>query len=109
MPHFHVSSSRNRASIAAHGLDWGRMGAAPGIAGSRAPEQEGCFLGDAWERDFFVRINTTGGPVDVWQVDGVADDELVESPEGFRYLPRRIPASQVRLMRQDVPAEEPSA
>lgn len=77
MPHFHVSSSHNRASIGAHGLDWDRMGAAPGIAGSPVPEQEGCFL--------------------------------VESPEGFRYVPRRIPASQVRLVREDVPAQEPWA
>ena len=33
---FHVSSALNRESILAHGLDWTRMGAAPGIAGSPA-------------------------------------------------------------------------
>lgn len=105
MPHFHVSSVLNRASIAEHGLDWSRMGAAPGIAGSRAPEQEGCFLGNEWEADFFIRINNTGGPVDLWQVDGVADDDLVESPEGFSYLPRRIPSGRLTLLRTDIPAE----
>ena len=41
---FHVTSSLNRESIQAHGLDWRRMGAARGIAGSSAPEQAGCFL-----------------------------------------------------------------
>jgi hypothetical protein len=41
---FHVSSAANRKSILAHGLDWTRMGAARGIAGSTTPEQEGVFL-----------------------------------------------------------------
>jgi hypothetical protein len=40
---FHVSSALNRASTMAHGLDWNRMGAAPGIAGSQSPEVEGVF------------------------------------------------------------------
>ena len=40
---YHVTSVLNRESIAQHGLDWRRMGAARGIAGSRAPvdSQEG--------------------------------------------------------------------
>jgi len=38
---FHVSSVANRDSILAYGLDWTRMGAAPGIAGSLAPEADG--------------------------------------------------------------------
>jgi hypothetical protein len=33
-PLYHVTSVRNRGSIRAHGLDWTRMGEAPGIAGS---------------------------------------------------------------------------
>lgn len=41
---FHVTSVRNRTSIATNGLDWTRMDGAPGIAGSPVPEQEGCFL-----------------------------------------------------------------
>ncbi|AIY18269.2 hypothetical protein KR76_18530 [Pimelobacter simplex] len=71
------------------------------------PEQEGCFLGTDRDAEFFIRINNTGGPVDLWQVDGVTDGDLVESPEGFRYLPRRIPASQVRLVRQDITGDAP--
>lgn len=106
MRYFHVTSSLNRASITAHGLDWDRMGAAPGIAGSPVPEQEGCFLGTDWDAEFFIRINNTDGPVDVWEVVEISDDELVTSPEGFSYLPRRIPASQLRLVRREVPAPE---
>ena len=75
---YHVTSVLNRTSILTHGLDWTRMGAAPGIAGSRRAEQEGCFLahGDM-EADWFVRMNNTGGPVDVWQVNNVTEADLV--------------------------------
>jgi hypothetical protein len=53
---FHVSPVANRASITAHGLDWTRMGAARGIAGSRAPEVDGVFLcASDFDVDFFVR------------------------------------------------------
>jgi hypothetical protein len=85
---FHVTSSLNRESIQAHGLDWRRMGAARGIAGSSAPEQAGCFLClNEFEMEWFVKtINTTGGPVDVWAVDGVDEKDLVESPEGALLL-----------------------
>jgi hypothetical protein len=103
---YHVTSSRNRASIRAHGLDWRRMGAAPGIAGSREPEQEGCFLApDAFTADFFVRMNAPGGPVDVWEVTGVDEAELLESPEGFAYLPAVIPPDRLRLVRTYHPPE----
>ncbi|WIM93231.1 hypothetical protein ACTOB_005203 [Actinoplanes oblitus] len=101
---FHVSSVLNRDSIRRHGLDWTRMGAARNIAGSRAPEVEGCFLCDEATTTFFIRINNTGGPVDVWAVDGVGEEQLVTSPEGFEYYPGRIPAQQVTLHRPDVPA-----
>ncbi len=106
VPAFHVTSVLNRGSIEVHGLDWRRMGAAPGIAGSSRPEQEGCFLTlSEFDCDFFVRMNNTGGPVDVWGVDGVDEAELVESPEGFLYLPEVIPPGRLRLVRRDVPPE----
>ncbi|TFV45105.1 hypothetical protein E4P43_18055 [Blastococcus sp. TF02A-35] len=103
---WHVTSTRNRASIQAHGLDWRRMGAAPGIAGSSVPEQEGCFLAlSEFDSDFFVRMNNTDGPVDVWAVDGVDEGQLLESSEGFRYLPAVIPPERLRLVRKDLPPE----
>ena len=101
---FHVTSAANRASILANGLDWRLMRDARGIAGSRVPEQQGCFLciGE-FDADLFVRMNNTGGPVDVWEVLGVREFELVQSPEGFYYLPRTIPAEQLRLVRTEKP------
>jgi hypothetical protein len=104
---FHVTSVQNRESIAAHGLDWRRMQRARGIAGSDSPELQGCFLcWDGGEADWFVRINNTGGPVDVWEVVGIDSSELVESSAGHHYLPVPIPPSQVRLVRQDQPVQQ---
>jgi hypothetical protein len=79
------------------------MMTAPGIAGSRWPEQAGCFLClDESEVDWFVCMNNTGGPVDVWAVDGVDPAELVESPEGHFYLPAVVPPSRLCLLRASV-------
>jgi hypothetical protein len=104
---YHVTSSRNRASIQAHGLDWRRMGAASGIAGSPRPELEGCFLAlDDWTANYFVDLNNTGGPVDVWAVDGVDPARLETSGEGYQYFPGVIPPSRLRLVRTDVPPME---
>ncbi|MGV9946983.1 hypothetical protein [Rhodococcus aetherivorans] len=101
---YHVTSTLNRTSIARYGLDWNRMGAARGIAGSLRPEQPGCFLcASEWERDWFVRMNNTDGPVDVWEVHGVEAEDLIESPEGSYYFPGVIPRNRVRLVLQDVP------
>ncbi|MFC4034690.1 hypothetical protein ACFO3J_24935 [Streptomyces polygonati] len=102
--HFHVSSVLNRQSIARHGLDWTRMGAAPGIAGSRRPEVEGIFVCRGEEAaEFFLQINNTGGPVDLWSVDGIDEELLLDNGHGFVYLPGRIPAARVRLVRSDIP------
>lgn len=104
---FHVSSSQNRQSISKHGLDWRRMAAAPGIAGSRRPEQEGCFLCvHDWEVDWFVRMNNTGGPVDVWAVVGIDEESLVKSPEGHYFLREPIAPQRLTLVRQDVGQQE---
>ncbi len=103
---FHVSSVANRESILAHGLDWTRMGAARGIAGSTTAEQEGVFLcRDEFEAGFIVRMNNTGGPVDVWMVTGIEADELVDGGSGFCYFPSPIPPVQVTLA--DWPQDEP--
>ncbi|MER5398145.1 hypothetical protein [Streptomyces sp. NPDC002599] len=103
---FHVSSVLNRRSIAQHGLDWTRMGAAPGIAGSRRPEVEGIFVCQGEETaEFFLQINNTGGPVDLWSVDGIDEGLLLDNGNGFFYLPGRIPAARLRLVRSDVPPQ----
>jgi len=52
--------------------DWTRMGAARGIAGSMSPEEKGVFLcRDEFEARFFIDLNNTGGPVDIWVVTGL--------------------------------------
>ncbi|MFD5814267.1 hypothetical protein [Streptomyces sp. NPDC127038] len=104
-PLFHVSSVLNRRSITRHGLDWTRMGAARGIAGSRRPEVEGIFVCREEDTGFFFQINNTGGPVDLWSVDGVDTGSLLDNGNGFFYLPERVPAGRVRLVRTDIPPQ----
>jgi hypothetical protein len=80
------------------------MGPAPGIAGSSTPEVEGCFLClDDGEDDWFVRLNNTGGPVDVWEVAGICLKELLMSPEGHTYIARKVAPQHLRLARMDLP------
>jgi hypothetical protein len=101
---YHVTSVANRESIEMHGLDWRRMGVAPGIAGSPCPERDGCFLApDVWTAEYFVQMNNTGGPVDVWAVEGIDESDLVTSPEGYEYLPVDIPREKLQLVRKDIP------
>ena len=91
-PLFHVSSAANRKSIRSHGLDWTWMGAARGIAGSMTHEENGVFLcRDEFEARFFIDLNNTGGPVDVWVVTGVEEGGLVTGGSGFCYFPAAIP------------------
>lgn len=104
---FHVSSRANRESIRSHGLDWTKMGAAPGIAGSAVPEADGVFLCEEFHVEFFLRMNNTGGPVDVWQVSGTFEDQMISNGSGFFYFPGRIPATQVSLI--EWPSLDPGA
>ena len=98
---FHVSSARNRESIKLHGLDWSRLSAAPGIAGSREPEVDGIFVSsDYFTAEFFVRMSNAGGPVDVWAIDDVEEADLVESDSGFSYLPYRLGPQRLVLLDQ---------
>jgi hypothetical protein len=79
------------------------MQAAPGIAGSSAPEVDGCFLClRPADVEWFVSMNNTGGPVDVWAVDGIDPDHLEVSPTGYAYLPGKIPSGSLTLVRQDI-------
>jgi len=83
------------------------MREARGVAGSAAPEQEGVFLcSSEHEAGFFLRFNNGDGPLDLWSVEGVEENELIESPEGFEFVGRPIPPSQVSLVRQDIEPSE---
>jgi hypothetical protein len=100
---FHVTSVLNRESIEIHGLDWSKMGVARGIAGSHRPEEEGCFVCfDEMDAHWFVRMNNTDGPVDVWAIDDLDEGALVVSGEGFSYFPGCIPADKLTLVQRDL-------
>jgi hypothetical protein len=102
--YFHVTSTANRASIEERGLDVTRMGAARGIAGSYSPEVDGCFLADGEEEaDWFVRLNNTGGEVDVWAVDNIDPSQLVGNGTGYEYLPGPIARQWLTLVRSGLP------
>ncbi len=45
----HVTATSNRESIEQHGLDWRRMAASRGVAGSRVPELGAIFLCESRE------------------------------------------------------------
>jgi hypothetical protein len=96
---FHVSSIANRESIRTYGLDWDRMGAARGIAGSEQPEAEGVFLcRNQSDVDFMLHINNTGGPVDIWAVDGIDPRLMINNGNGLYYFPGRIPPVLLTLI-----------
>lgn len=82
------------------------MGLAPGIAGSRRAEAPGVFLClDEGDVDWFAfTINNTGGPVDVWAVEGIAPGSLVDNGNGYGYYPGKITPSRLTLIRADLPA-----
>ncbi len=81
------------------------MGDARGIAGATRPEVQGVFLCvDVSEAQWFIQMNNTGGPVDVWEVTGIETRELVVSPNGgHQYIERPIPPAQVSLLAPDLP------
>lgn len=95
----HATASANRDSILRFGLDWSRMGAAPGIAGSRGPELDAVFLDYIERIGFFTRMSRQ--PCDVWGVD--VEGLWIERYEGWLIHRSRIPPSRLHLLAQDLP------
>lgn len=96
----HLSATVNRESILRHGLDWSRMAAARGIAGSRRPEIEASFL--VWDRqqaDFFIQMSRT--PVDLWgvRVEGLW---IENGPDGWWLVAEPLPPHRLRLLVADM-------
>ena len=83
------------------------MGAARGIAGSTVPEADGVFLCQEFMVGFFIRMNNTGGPVDLWEVSGIDEEQMLDNGSGFLYFPGRIPAGQLALVDRREPRWEP--
>ena len=103
---FHVSPSANRDSIRRYGLDWRRMGAAPGIAGSMEPELPGIFLCVPGSTRFFTDMVRT--PCDVWEVrvDGLWLEGDPNSSgggdDGWMILPEPVGPDRLDLIEIDV-------
>ncbi|MBI4941541.1 MAG: hypothetical protein HY830_12415 [Actinobacteria bacterium] len=80
------------------------MAAAPGIAGSSRPEADGVFVARGrYEAQWFVTMNNTGGPVDVWRVADVDVTALEDNGNGYQYVPGTVPVGRVRLVARDLP------
>jgi hypothetical protein len=98
---FHVTAAENRESISRHGLDWSRMTATTGIAGSQEPELPAIFLCESLaETTFFTEMASV--PTDVWavRVDGL----WIESgPDGWLILAEPVLPERLRLVETDVP------
>jgi hypothetical protein len=96
---YHVSDTANRESIRQHGLDWGRMGTARGIAGSDAPEHEGVFVcTNRDDAEWFVRMGRSRGrAVDVWEID-LDGGPLVRHRDGYLCYLRPIPPRRLKLV-----------
>jgi hypothetical protein len=103
-----VSSSFNRSSITAHGLDWRRMAvtggvaAGPGLGGPYGPELKAVFLCETLDDvEFFVGFGQHP-LVDVWAVD-VTGLAIEPGPDGWVLCREPIPAVRVRLLHADRP------
>jgi hypothetical protein len=46
-------------------------------------------------------MNNTGGSCDVWAVSSVDEAALIQSSEGYDYLPIPIPHDRLKLVRAD--------
>src|SRR5450759_365081 len=102
---FHVTSTLNRETILAHGLDWTRMGR-PGVSPEPGARGSGRVLVPGRIRGRLLRADEQHRrPVDVWSVTGIDEQHLISTGSGFRYFPARIPRSQVTLA--DWPSDEP--
>lgn len=97
---FHVTASANRESILSHGLDWRRMGASTGIAGSPTPEVPGVFLCETLsETPFYTQMSRV--TCDVWAAN-VSGRWIESGPSGWWVLPEPIPPSELRLVERDI-------
>jgi hypothetical protein len=96
----HITAVANRESVRRHGLDWRRMGAAAGIAGSTRPELPAVFVCDEIEDiSFFLNIART--PADVWAID-VAGMWVESGPDGWWIISRPIGPERLTLVQRNV-------
>lgn len=95
----HATASANRASISEWGLDWNRIGPAPGIAGRLEPELPAVFLHHVSSIGFFTGMSRL--VCDVWEVN--VEGLWLEDYEGWIIHRHPIEPGRLRLMRADLP------
>jgi hypothetical protein len=101
---FHVSPAANRESIREHGLDWTRMGAAPGLASGRhLPEEPLVYLDE--ERGFSLWFRNHGQLMDVWEVRAEGLD-LVRTGDGWIVSPKPIAPERLTLLEKDLDPQD---
>jgi hypothetical protein len=95
----HATASANRGSIAEWGLDWNRMGPAPGIAGRREPELPAVFLDHVSSIGFFTGMSRL--VCDVWEVN--VEGLWLEDYDGWIIHRHPIEPRRLRLISSDLP------
>jgi len=97
----HATATANRESIYRHGLDWNRMGPAPGLAGSTRPELPAIFVCEDLD-DVSYLLHMAQVPIDIWsiQVDGLW---LENSPTGWQVIGHPIASDRLTLLVRDIP------
>ena len=97
----HATAAANRESIYRHGLDWNRMGQAPGLAGSTRPELPATFICEDLD-DVSYLLHMAQVPTDIWsiQVDGLW---LENGPTGWQVIGHPIASDRLALLVRDIP------
>jgi hypothetical protein len=100
---YHVSPVGNRASIMEHGLDWRRMGPAPGLASGRhvAEEPANYLARDLDEAGWFVSLCNHTEPVDIWEIEATGLD-LVLTGDGWVLSRELISPERLTLLEKDL-------
>jgi hypothetical protein len=98
----HATAAANRESIDRHGLDWNRMGLAPGLAGNTRPELPAIFVcEDLDDVSFLLRMAQV--PTDIWSVD-VDGIWLENAPNGWHVISHPVARERLTLLVRDIPA-----
>jgi hypothetical protein len=97
----HATAAGNRSSIYRYGLDWNRMGRAPGLAGSTTPELPAIFV-CADLRDMSYLLHMARVPTDIWSVD-VDGLWLENGPTGWEVISHPIGRDRLDLLVRDIP------
>jgi hypothetical protein len=97
----HATAAANRESIYRHGLDWNRMGPAPGLAGSTRPELPAIFVCEDLDDVSFL-LHMAQVPTDIWTVD-VNGIWLENGPSGWQVISHPIAQQRLTLLVRDIP------